>query len=389
MGRLLAKQTLPPPEYEGAVATWRRVLNHYRLSWEWYRIAPVLRSYPSRLCIESTGACNLRCPHCFTGAGDDGRPRQMLSLNFYRQLLAELGPRLWQVEFHNWGEPMLNPHLATMVGEATALGLSTSLCTNFSLPFDTAKAEALVSAGLKLMGVSIDGASQSVYEQYRVRGDIGHVLQNCRLMADTKRRLGMSTPRMIWGYHVFRHNQDEVERARGMARDLGMDFHVSRGRVVGEDWDPAEERMRHDSVAPVPCYTLFHTAVVYADGSVAPCRGTFQREDDLGRVSADGGPGAATFREAWNQERFRLARELFARRREHPEDPRHICSNCPANEDWHHYAGWVALGGAPDAWRPPHDSNQRFNYFWSRKGVHDVARTAGGSTSPAPRPAEE
>src|SRR5262249_15294871 len=151
------------------------------------------------------------CPHCFTGAGEPGRSRTMIPLDFYQQLLAELGPRLWQIEFHNWGEALLHKHIFTMIEEADARGISTLVCTNFSLPFDEARAERLVRSGLKLLGVSIDGSRQDIYEQYRVHGDLELVTRNCRLVTEAKRRLGSATPRMIWTYHVFAHNRDDVE----------------------------------------------------------------------------------------------------------------------------------------------------------------------------------
>ena len=37
---------------------------------------------------------------------------------------------------------------------------------------------------------------------------------------------------------MFSHNVGEVDEARAMAAELGMDFGAARGRVVGPDWDP-------------------------------------------------------------------------------------------------------------------------------------------------------
>jgi pyruvate-formate lyase-activating enzyme len=368
----------PPPHAEGATPTLRRLVNLWRLRWEWYHVAPVLKSRPARLCIEATSACNLRCPHCFTGRGETSRPRATLSLAFYRQLLAELGDCLWQIEFHNWGEPLLNRNLCTMIAEASARGLSTSLCTNLSVPFDAGRAEALVGAGLKLLGLSIDGARQATYEQYRVGGELDLVLHNCRLLTAAKRRLGSRTPRITWSFHAFAHNVDDVEVARAMAEELGIEFHVSRGRVFGPDWDPEARAVPHEPVAPMPCYTLFHTAVVYADGSVAPCRGSFYREDDMGRLAVDGHPGAQTFIEVWNGERLRLARGFFRRRGNGSADGQgHICADCPAQLDWHGFLGHIMLGGEPGAWTPRYTSNERYNYFWSRR-----PRIPGDGTSP-------
>ncbi|HJQ84154.1 MAG TPA: radical SAM protein [Candidatus Binatia bacterium] len=377
--RGLARNGICPPQYYGARPTPRRLLNLYWLTWEWFQVVPLPRSYPVRLCIEATSACNLACPHCFTGAGEVGRPRATLSLDFYRGLLDELAPWLWQIEFHNWGEPLLNKQLPTMIAEATERGLSTAFCTNFSVPFDAARAEALVASGLKLLGVSIDGARQETYEQYRVNGTLALVLENCRLVAEAKRRLGSATPRMVWGFHAFAHNVDDVDDARAAAAALDMDFHVSRGRVVGPDWDPGERWMPHDRIAPVPCFGLWHTAVVYADGSMAPCRGSFYPEDDVGQLAADGRPGAATFREAWHGERYRLARRLFrSREGVSPSAQRLVCFECPYLIDWHHYAGHMAAGGRRDDWRPRYDSNERFNYFWNRRPRAAAAQARRG-----------
>ena len=380
----LARQLPCPPLFEGATPTLRRVLNLWPLTWENYRIEPVPRSLPARLCIESTSACNLQGPHCFTGAGEVGRPAATLSLDFYRHLLAELGDRLWQIEFHNWGEPLLNKNLFTRVAEATARGLSTSLCTNFSLPFDAARAETLVRSGLKVMGVSIDGARQESYEQYRVRGQLHRVLENCRLVVEAKRHLGSRTPRVVWGFHMFAHNVDDVEAARRAADDIGVEFHVSRGRVVGADWDPDERVIPHDHISPIPCHTLFHTAVVYADGSVAACRGTFYPQDDVGRVAADGRPGTATFREVWSGAGLQTARRLFRERATTPQTRESVCLECPTLLDWHRYVEHVSSGGTALDWMPAYDSNQRYNYSGAaRVGRADDSGPPAGLPSAA------
>ncbi len=107
-------------------------------------------------------------------------------MDLYRRLLDELGPTLWQIEFYNWGEPLLCKDIYRMIEEAHALGISTQVNTNFSLPFDAERAERPARSGLSILGVSIDGAQQAVYEQYRVGGDLAIVLRNCALVRDAK-----------------------------------------------------------------------------------------------------------------------------------------------------------------------------------------------------------
>ena len=103
-----------------------------------------------------------------------------------------------------------------------------------------------------------------------------------------------------------------------------MGFHVSRGRVVGTDWDPQERFIAHEAVYPMPCYTLFNTAVMFGNGSVAPCRGSYYAPDDMGRVAADGRPGASSFKAVWNNERFQQARRGVLCQCRHESSPKGV-----------------------------------------------------------------
>ena len=188
-----------------------------------------------------------------------------------------------------------------MIEAATARGISSLISTNFSVPFDAERAEQLVASGLTILGVSLDGAKQETYEQYRVRGNLETVLRNVRLVNDAKRKLGSATPKLIWSFHVFPHNADDVEQARAMAAELDMEFAVEKAWVVGDEWDPDGRFTYYGNPRPFPCVPLWEYAVLNNDGGIAPCCGSFYSEDDVGRVSAQtNDAGARTFREVWN-----------------------------------------------------------------------------------------
>src|SRR5439155_1564519 len=204
-----------------------------------------------------TNICNLECPACFTGAGDLGRPRSHLSLDLYRPVLAELAPYLLEVEFYNWGEPLLAKHIFPMIEEASAAGAHTTVSTNFSFPFDAARAERLVSSGLSVLGVSIDGARQESYEQYRRRGKLATVLENCRAVRDAKRRVGSGTRRSRRAQFPRDLEQPQVPRVasplplahrlagRAAARLLRVPDHEDLGELRA-----ARRRRRHARDVP-------------------------------------------------------------------------------------------------------------------------------------------
>lgn len=363
---------LKPPAYPGLRLTPTRLVNLYRSRWERRRIQTRLASYPTLLTIEPTNVCNLRCPECFTGAGEVGRERSMLEMAFYTRVLDELGGRLLQLELYNWGEPLLHKQVYEMLRMASDRGISTIISTNFSVPFDADKAERLVSSGLATLGVSLDGATQDVYAQYRRRGDIATVLDNVRLINKAKRKLGRTNPIVVWEYHLFPHNLHEVEEARALAADLGMTFAVSKGWVSGPDWDPAGAYNGQFVTNPGPCSFLWEHAVIHNDGGVAPCCATFYREDDYGAMRSEPAVTRSeldgrTFREVWNNERFVKSREMFVSRDTAAGAKDLVCYDCPITVNWDRLKAHMKAGGTRATFENQYAFNDGWNYFFARR----------------------
>lgn len=366
--------SLPP--YSGYRLTPRRLVNLFQLRLEHALGRTVVRSRPVKLTIEAASACNLRCPACFTGVGERGRPGGMMPLERYRRLLDELGPYLLEIELYNWGEPLLNKDVATMIEEATRSGISTTVSTNFSFPYDATRIERLVRAGLTVLGVSIDGACQESYARYRVGGDFDLVLRNCRAVRDTKRRLGVKHPRMVWEFHVFPHNLHEIDAARALAGELDMDFGVDKGWVVGPEWPAPKDVRFFAEPEPRRCPYLWAFAVVNHDGGVSPCCGTFYAEDDMGSVS-----DTAKFADVWNGERFQRAREFFSG---HAAPARstsaadHVCEACPMTDLFDRWTVHRRAGGTRATFSAGFSANDAFNYFWNRRPRRERTNARSG-----------
>jgi hypothetical protein len=369
------------PYSPGVRLTKKRLLNLWLSRYEMLTVSERVWSLPIRLNVEPINACNLRCPGCHTGVRDVGRSGGVMSPDLYRRLLAELGEYLFLVDFHNWAEGLLSKNIDTMIREAVAYGIATSTSTNLSFPFNEARAERLVSSGLHVLGVSIDGAQQETYEKYRRGGDLDLVLENCRRIAAVKRRLGSDTPHLIWGFHAFSHNEHDVPHARALAKEIGMEFAVCKGWVVGPDWVPTvlPELDYQAKWFPMPCDFLWQRAVVNNDGGVAPCCATFARSDDMGRITITPEElGSRTFREVWNGERFREARRLFRGKREKPAG-RNVCTACPVRLNFVEYLEHHGAGLPYESFQPMAKPNEGFNYFWNWTKAQLVAGNGGQS----------
>ena len=369
-----------PPQYAGLRLTPKRLLNLYLVRHQRSRGHTKLRGHPLVLTIESCNVCNLRCPHCFTGSREVGRAASMIPFALYERVLSELGDYLLHIELHNWGEPLLNKNIYDMIRLASTKGISTVVSTNFSMPFDASRAVELVSSGLATLGVSIDGARQETYEKYRVRGNLERALNNVRLVTEAKRTLGSKTPNVIWEFHVFEHNRDEVELARATAEQLGMQISVDKGWVAGPEWDPGAGFKFFAQPVPERCEYLWSRAVINNDGGVAPCCGAFYEEDDYGSV-AD-----RSFKDVWNNESFRQARSLYRTRRKAPEPAKRlVCYDCPQTVMWERYGQHLAQGLAKAAFVPGFNANDGFNYFFNRRPSRPAGQRDPGVTEVPPR----
>lgn len=376
-GAALVTLARPPEDVHGYRLTWKRLANLYLNRYEAWRLRPVLRSRPTRLVIEPTNVCNLRCPHCHTGAGRFGRRPAMMRLQPYLTLLEEIGDYLFLVEVFNWGESLLHPELPAFIAAASARGIATRVNTNLSLPFTEHDAERLVESGLTDLFVSIDGATQEVYQRYRVGGDLARVTRNCRLLAAVKRRLARDRPRLTLQFLQFPCNAEDGDAIRQLADDLDMRLFALRGAVPDPEWGRSENPsppwfLLH---APAPCPFLWGQPVLTVDGNLAPCRGVFQSFDDFAHLdAAPGQDGTRRFREAWNGERYRTARRLFRERRGLAAERRLPCYECPTTLFHERWRAHRAAGGRPDTFDPamPSNVNGAWNYFWSRGQLTSV-----------------
>jgi pyruvate-formate lyase-activating enzyme len=201
-------------------------------------------SHPFGLVIDPSNACQLACPGCVHSSrskelqlfdwANGTLPEDCLSA-----LLMRYGPYAIGVNFYNYGEPLLNLNTPKFIRLAKNHLVGTALSTSLSVRrFD---AEAYVESGLDYMILSIDGATQLIYQRFRRNGDLELVLGNIRKLVDAKRRLGKGTPVLAWNFLAFEHNVQEIPLAVGMARKLGVNqFRVANPFDV--TWDDPEIR---------------------------------------------------------------------------------------------------------------------------------------------------
>ena len=302
--------------------SWRKLLNILRIEAQlrlgWTKVGGL----PFEWEIDTTNICQLQCPLCHTGLGTVNRDKGFMHFDTYARVVDQIEDSCVWLSLYSWGEPFLNPQIDRFIAYAHEKRIATLVSSNLNKPLTPEMAERLVRSGLDVLIISMDGITQDVYQVYRVNGHLDRVLDNIRLLVQKRAELGSATPVLEWQFIVMRHNEHQVEDARRMAGELGIDQFTPK-RVDfphGEDdldlarrWLPAAEleaRMADPFRKPYSeegtrCLRLWRSGVVNWDGGYAPCCYLTDAADDFGDASRQ------PVKEIWNNEQYQEARSLF------------------------------------------------------------------------------
>lgn len=192
---------------------------------------------PSLYYIEPGNICNLKCPFCTTGSGTSTTPKGTMSLDNFKIILNKIAPYAKWIGFYNWGEPFLNPNIIEMVSLASEKGIETSIDSNLTLrTFDEKECTRIIQSGLSSLHGSIDGASQETYGMYKRGGSFDKAIGNLVQLKAVKEKIGSKTPRLQWGFLINKFNEHEVEKAKQMSSDLGIDIKFGLMTLAETDW---------------------------------------------------------------------------------------------------------------------------------------------------------
>ena len=221
--------------------TFRKFLNFCIISLQYAIIKPArVIGYPVELVIDPCDICNLHCPLCPTGQGRSDRSKGKMSFENFRKIIDELGPYLYRIDLHNWGEPLFNDEIYRMISYAKASNIEVRVSSNLNL-INKVKAEKLVKSGLDVLIVSLDGASQETYMQYRKGGNFDKVTNGIKMIKELKTELSTSKPFIIWQFLVMRHNEHEISLVKRIVKELEVNqldllaIHCDMGREIF--WD--------------------------------------------------------------------------------------------------------------------------------------------------------
>lgn len=191
---------------------------------------------PKSIRLEACTICQLDCPACYIRQDPEGVAKGcgngMLSFENFKKIVDD--NNFETIELSNHGEIFLNPELVKMMEYAYKKGIKLTADNGVNLnKLTDEQAEALVKYQFDNIVVSIDGASQETYQQYRRHGNFDKVIEHIERINFYKKKYKSEKPDLNWKFILFGHNEHEVKKAQKLAKKLHMEiFFVT-------NWDPS------------------------------------------------------------------------------------------------------------------------------------------------------
>ena len=191
-----------------------------------------------------------------------------------------------------------------------------------------------VESGIDRLIISIDGATQDTYEQYRIGGNIEKVIEGTKELVKWKEELQSKTPHLIFQYLVVKPNEHQLDEVNALAKSIGVNevkfktaqiYDYENGSELIPNNDKySRYKKKEDGTYAIKnqlldqCWKMWHSCVVTWDGKVVPCCFDKDASHVMGDLTLD------SFKDIWYGSAYDKFRSAILKSRSEID----ICKNC-------------------------------------------------------------
>lgn len=297
----------------------------WRLNWDSivadYEGRPTGSFMPSIYQIEPTSLCNLDCIMCPNRALP---AKQNMSLELYKDILAQIAPYARAVKLSYLGEPLMHPDIAEFItlAKANCRNATVTLFTNATLLSHEIGVK-LVRSGLDYLVFSLDGGSAKTYETVRKRASYDIVVRN---VEDFLLFKGKRAPACTVNFVKMHVNESEKELVRQRWTQYGCRVEWSWLNTwagqLGIESLSSSYKWSNQPPHRSPCSELWFKILINASGKVLLCCNDYTGKENLGSMQQD------SISSIWNSPKIQSLRNTH---RQHRYATLALCRQCV---DW-------------------------------------------------------
>lgn len=182
----------------------------------------------SKLFVEVTTYCNLKCGMCVKQSGIGGIPEGSMSPETFERLVPAF-PHLDSLVLNGIGEPLLHPHLEMFISNARS-HLPENAWVGFQsngMALTDERAASLIDAGLDRICISLDTVSDDSFRSIRNGGEMGGIVAAFSSLNKARVRGRGRDLRIGIEFVLMRNNLADLPEAIRWAGSVGADFAIA------------------------------------------------------------------------------------------------------------------------------------------------------------------
>ncbi|MCR5701975.1 MAG: radical SAM protein [Lachnospiraceae bacterium] len=176
-----------------------------------------LKSYPRRLVLEMTSACNINCKMCGRNAVDF---KPTVFNPEWLEIFEPITEYVEEVTLLGWGEPTLHPQFSDFLKWGDEHGLRKFFCTNgtrLDMLLDD-----IFKYNVELLTVSLDGADAKTNNNIRCGADFDKIICNITNIVEKKKSLNSEFPYLSIVMTMMESNYRQMPEYVKLAAKLGI-----------------------------------------------------------------------------------------------------------------------------------------------------------------------
>ncbi|MDD5622904.1 MAG: radical SAM/SPASM domain-containing protein [Actinomycetota bacterium] len=267
--------------------------------------------YPTRIWIETSSRCNLKCRFC---VNEDLPPdmRGDMDLDLFKRIIDEISGKVYDINLFHRGEPLLNRYIVPMVSYAAGRGIKTRIHTNATL-LDKDLSRKLILAGLDLISFSFDGYTKEKYEKNRSGANFSESLGRIVDFLKVKSELRSKKPYAIIQVIDQKEKLSRSEPGRQRKIFLRNFKNLPLNKIITRNphnWGGLlelnkQDRERRSDSKKSLCTFPWYSLTVFYDGRVFLCPQDFEGKICLGSLSNE------RLSEIFNGKIIKAMRDIF------------------------------------------------------------------------------
>ena len=295
--------------------SWTRDLSddsflEYRKKWDLANQHQYLFDFPLFLEVETSYACNYRCPKCPRQALQHTKKSNFLSNKLLDKLFDEVKQyRMPSITFSHGGEPLMRKDLPELIRKAKdSFILDRMFHTNGSL-LSRELCFNLIESGLTKINFSLDAASPTSYNKLRVGGNYKKVIANINEFLQIKKEIGKSYPRVRVSFVISDENKNEQKKFYDLWKDKVNVIAFQQCYDFSKMKRSSNYELKNQAFSTYCCSQLWQLLTVTCEGDILICEHDYGHENVLGNLKTH------TIYECWHSDTTKRFRELHFKNR--------------------------------------------------------------------------